>query len=112
MNFAAWPREAPFVHVVLFKLPPDAPQGKRAEMTEEIATVLTPLPTVEALWWGTPADTAAPDRPMVDTDYDVGLMVVFKSKAALDAYLQHPDHVRFAEKWDSYCTLRVFDFEK
>jgi hypothetical protein len=112
MNFPQWPAEAPFVHVVLFKLPPNAPADARSVMEEEIATKLAPLPTVEAIWWGTPADTAAPDRPMVDARYEVGLMVLFKDKPALDAYLEHPDHVRFAQKWDTLCTLRVFDFTR
>ena len=110
MNFPHWPGEAPFVHVVLFKLPPGAPEGTREQLEKEIAAQLAPLPTVEALWWGNPADTAAPDRPMVDAAYDMGLLVLFKDKPSLDAYLEHPDHARFAQKWDSYCTLRVFDF--
>jgi len=112
MRFTDWPAAAPFVHVVLFKLPEDAPVDEaRDELEHEIATLLEHVPGVESLWYGPPADTRTSKRGMVDADYDVGLLVLFRDREALDAYLKHPDHETFAEKWDDYCTVRVFDFE-
>ena len=102
--------DAPFVHVVLFSLPEDAGQHEATEILNEIDTLLRPLPTVHGLWAGSPADTKAPDRPMIDDDYDIGLLVLFENKQGLDDYLEHPDHVVFAKKWDSRCTVRVLDF--
>lgn len=101
---------APFVHIVLFTLPdkPDAPTA--ADILADIDIVLRPLPTVRGIWAGGPADTKLPSRPMVDDDYDVGLLVLFDDKAGLDTYLADPQHTEFAKKWDSICTLRVFDF--
>ncbi|MCC6143178.1 MAG: Dabb family protein [Candidatus Hydrogenedentes bacterium] len=103
-------REAPFVHVVLFKLPAQARPGERDQLLRDIQGQLAPLPTVKSLWCGTPADTKTPGRFMVDTDYDVGLLVLFANREDLEAYLAHPVHAKFAGHYDSYCTLRVFDF--
>jgi hypothetical protein len=99
---------ASFVHVVLFTLPEDAKPGECDQIIEDIDSTLRTLPTVRHLERGVPADTAT--RPIVMTDYDVGLLVVFDDKAGLVEYLQHPDHVAFAQKWDTRCRLRVFDF--
>jgi len=103
-------RESPLVHVVLFTLPSTAAPEDRASLLSDIESKLRPLPTVKGLWAGGPADTKTPDRPVVDQDYDVGLLVLFENKAALESYLDHPEHEAFASKWDTYCTVRVFDF--
>ena len=99
----------PFVHVVLFKLPEGS--SAEAELRTDIDRQLRSLPGVESLVLGSPADTKRPDRPMVDTDYDVGLLITFKSQDALEEYLAHPQHIEFAKKWDGLCELRVFDFQ-
>ena len=101
--------QAPFVHVVLFRLP-EGRVGEREDLERDIGALLRGLPTVRGLWTGTPAQTKSPDRLMVDDEYDVGLMVLFDDRDALEEYLAHPEHVKFAEKWDSVCTVRVFDF--
>lgn len=36
----------------------------------------------------------ASDRPMVDDGFDLGIVVHLRDRAALAAYLAHPDHVR------------------
>jgi hypothetical protein len=102
--------DAPFVHVVLFTLPEQAQPGDRDRLLLDIQDRLAPLPTVKGLWCGCPADTKTPERFIVDTEYDVGLLVLFENRADLEAYLAHPVHATFAAYWDSYCTLRVFDF--
>ncbi len=96
--------------MVLFTLPADATESEADQLLSEINTILRPLPTVRGLWAGTPADTRAPDRPMIDDEYDVGLLALFDDKAGLDAYLSDEAHAIFAAKWDTRCRVRVFDF--
>jgi len=50
------------------------------------------------------------DRPVNDRAWDVGLHLVFESKAAHDAYQDDPDHVRFVdEQKPTWAGVRVFD---
>ena len=50
------------------------------------------------------------NRPVNDQDWDVGLHLVFDSKAAHDAYQDDPDHVRFVdENKPTWAGVRVFD---
>ena len=56
--------------------------------------------------------TVVPDltRPVNDVDWDVGLHLVFESRAAHDAYQTAPDHLRFIEENKaSWKKVRVFD---
>jgi hypothetical protein len=99
------------VHVVLYRIKPDAPPGTREEIRRDVEALLAGLPSVRGLWLGTPAATKKPDRPMVHDDYDLGLVVLFDDLQDLEAYLAHPDHVVFAERHDPRCELRVFDVE-
>ena len=99
---------APFVHVVLFEIHEAADPEDTDALITDIDTLLRPLPTVRHLERGKRADTAV--RPIVLTDYDVGLLVLLDDKAGLDAYLTHPDHVTFATKWAARSRIRVMDF--
>lgn len=49
-------------------------------------------------------------RPVNDLGWDVGLHLVFDSKAAHDSYQDDPDHVKFiAENKPTWAGVRVFD---
>ncbi len=49
-------------------------------------------------------------REVNDTEFDVGLHVVFESRAAHDAYQTHPRHLQFiAENKPHWARARVFD---
>lgn len=102
-------RLASLIHVVLFTLPEGADPGETDTLIDDIDVMLSMLPTVKYLERGTPASTA--ERPIVMTDYDVGLLVMFTNVAELNEYLNHPDHIAFARKWDVRCRIRVIDFE-
>lgn len=56
--------------------------------------ILTGIPGVTGLKSG---QVAASDRPVVDSSYDVGLIVSLEDQAALDSYLAHPLHVHLVE---------------
>ncbi len=50
------------------------------------------------------------DRPVNVRDFDVGLHVVFKNRAAHDEYQTHPRHLQFIEENKStWKSVRVFD---
>ncbi|TWT88577.1 Stress responsive A/B Barrel Domain protein [Pseudobythopirellula maris] len=50
------------------------------------------------------------DRPVNDSEYDVGLHVIFDSKASQDAYQGHERHQQFiAANKESWAQIRVFD---
>lgn len=58
------------------------------------------------------AGTLTPDldRPVNDRDFHVGLHVIFKDRAAHDAYQVSERHQQFiAENKDSWKAVRVFD---
>src|SRR5262245_5518782 len=49
-------------------------------------------------------------RPVNDRDFDVGLHIVFQTKADHDAYQVHPRHEQFvAENKSGWKKVRVFD---
>ena len=50
------------------------------------------------------------DRPVNDRDWDVGLHLVFKTKADHDRYQTHPEHLKFIEEnRETWAKVRVFD---
>lgn len=102
------PKSAPFVHVVLFKSKSATPEADARELVKDIREILAPLPTVKGLWVGSPAPTNT--RPIVDANYDVGILLLFEDQEGLKAYLDHPRHVEFAKKHDTGKEVRVFDF--
>jgi hypothetical protein len=56
--------------------------------------------------------TRTPDlsREVNDKEFDVGLHVVFRDRAAHDAYQTHPRHVQFIEEnKPHWAKVRVFD---
>ena len=50
------------------------------------------------------------EEPVSVKDFDVALHVVFRDKATKEAYLVHPQHVRFVEEnRPHFAKVRVFD---
>lgn len=72
-------------HVVLFKTSPGAPESARQAMIDALAALRHQVPGILDLSVG---------RNFSDRNqgYDVGLVVRFESRAALEAYLPHPAH--------------------
>jgi hypothetical protein len=71
--------------------------------------VLTSIPGVLSLRAGT---AVASNRPIVDSTFDVALVISFSDRAALDSYLIHPLHVQLVEKTLKPLVARilVYDF--
>lgn len=97
------------VHNVFFTLHESSP-ANRQKLVEACRKYLTGHPGEVFFGAGVLCEPLA--RPVNDRDYDVGLLVVFKTLADHDAYQAHPRHVQFIEEQKpTWKKVRVFDTE-
>ena len=75
-------------HIVLIWLKPETSQEARRSI-EAGSRALDQVPGVYNLVVG---NAYPSDRPIVDDSFDLALSMQFNSKAAMDAYVTHPDH--------------------
>lgn len=95
------------VHNVYFTLH-DNSQAARDKLLAACRKYLTGHPGTTFFACGTVADEYA--RPVNDRNYDVGLHVIFESRAAHDAYQVAQRHLDFiAENKENWKQVRVFD---
>jgi hypothetical protein len=94
-------------HNVFFTLH-DASDAAQAKLVQACKTYLSNHPgTVFFACGGRALEL---QRPVNDRDFDVGLHIVFRTKADQDAYQLAPLHDQFiAENKDNWKTVRVFD---
>ncbi|MBI2992693.1 MAG: Dabb family protein [Gammaproteobacteria bacterium] len=84
------PAAADVEHVVLCWLnKPGDTEAARALI--RVSKELRDIPGVQNLVAGPPL---ASERPVVDDSFDVGVVMRFADAAALEEYLNHPEHVR------------------
>ena len=84
------PAPAGIKHVVLCWLeePGNAEHRRRVS---EVSRELVMIPEVQDLAVGTAVPS---ERPIVEDTFDIGLVMTFRDEAALNTYLDHPEHVR------------------
>lgn len=82
------------VHSVFFTLKEGLSEDQKAAFIEQVHTLGT-IDTVRSIHVGTPA--ATPDRPVIQTNYDVGLTVAFDSIEGHDIYQEAQAHHDFIE---------------
>jgi hypothetical protein len=102
---------APYVHVVIFYLKPEAPSGAVQEMIADAHELLAKIPSVRGVQAGRPAAQATPD--LAQKDYQVGLVVLFDNYDGLKTYLDHPLHTKYVEKHGKHVEmkkLQIYDF--
>lgn len=94
-------------HMVYFTLKDRSPQAV-AKLVEDCRKYLSGHPGTVFFAAGTLVEDLA--RPVNQRDWDVALQLVFESRAAHDAYQQHPRHLTFIEEnkanWER---VRVYD---
>jgi quinol monooxygenase YgiN len=98
---------AALAHLVYFKLKDDSPAAVQKQI-ELCKKYLTDHDGTESFAVG----TRTPDllREVNDKEFDVALHVVFKSRAAHDAYQTAPRHLKFIEESKpNWTRARVFD---
>lgn len=93
-------------HHVYFSLENSSPEA-RQNLVAACKKYLADEPGTVFFAVGTPSDL---DRPVNDRDFDVALHVVFKDRAAHDAYQVAEKHQQFiAENKPTWKKVRVFD---
>jgi len=96
-------------HCVYFWLKPELTAAQRAEFRRGVET-LKAIKSAEKISVGVPAGTTR--RPVVDSTYDVALIVECKDVAAEAAYQVDPIHLAFVEKFKTFWTrVQIYDSE-
>ena len=97
-----------FAHHVYFTLQDGSP-AERARFLASCRKHLDGHDGLEVFEVGTLADVAAPANVR---DFHVGMVMIFRDRAAHDAYVDHPRHEKFLdENQAGWAEVRVFDFE-
>jgi stress responsive alpha/beta barrel protein len=96
-------------HCVYFWLKPELTSAQRAEFRAGVES-LKGIKAVAKVSVGTPAATTK--RPVVESSYDIALVVECANLAAEAAYQVDPLHLAFVEKFKSYwARVQIFDSE-
>ena len=96
-------------HCVYFWLKPELTPAQRAEFRRGVET-LKGIKSAEKISVGVPAGTTR--RPVIDSSYDVALIVECKDVAAEAAYQVDPIHLAFVEKFKTFWTrVQIYDSE-
>jgi len=95
------------VHDVFFTLKDDSPEAKQ-ELVAGCKKYLSDQPGTLAMAAGSRVEEL--DREVNDQAFDVALHIVFKDKAAHDAYQKAEKHKKFIEEFKgNWKSVRVFD---
>jgi Stress responsive A/B Barrel Domain len=101
--------KARYVHTVIWYFRDDAPKDEADTLIADAHRLLAKIPSVRGLWIGRPADQATPK--LAQTDYQVGMMLLFDDYAGLKDYLDHELHLEFRAKHAHHAQrVPVFDF--
>src|SRR5262245_664459 len=94
-------------HSVYYWLKEDVSFADRAEL-EKGLRLMTTIPSVVHGFVRTPAPTK---RPVIDSSYSHGLVLVFRDMAGHDEFQSHPAHVAFRDVCARCCgRVLVYDF--
>jgi hypothetical protein len=96
-------------HVVVIWLK-DSGNATHRQMILDESEVLRQIPGVLSLSSGT---VITSERAIVDSSFDVAMIVSFADQAAMDNYLTHPLHVTLVNQTlkPLVAKIRVFDFQ-
>lgn len=96
-------------HTVYFWLKPELTPAQRAEFRRAVEG-LAGIKSVEKVSVGAPA--ATPRRPVIDSSYDIALIVQCKDVAAEAAYQVDPIHLAFVENNKKFWSrVQIYDSE-
>ncbi|MEX0978463.1 MAG: Dabb family protein [Pirellulales bacterium] len=99
--------ESQLAHIVYFTLKDRSPDGVERQL-DACRKYLTGHDGVVYFSVGTLSPDLA--REVNDREFDVGLHVVFRDRAAHDVYQSHPRHVQFIDENKAHwAKVRVFD---
>ena len=96
-------------HYVFFTLHDASPDAVETLIASG-KTLLAPLDGI--VFFGMGSRTGDLSRPVNDTQFDVGLQIVFTDRAAHDRYQELPEHLQFIEhNKENWSQIRVFDID-
>ena len=96
-------------HCVYFWLKPELTPAQRADFRAGVEK-LKGIKAVSKVAIGTPAATTK--RPVVESSYDIALIVECQDVAAEAAYQVDPLHLAFVEKFKTFWTrVQIYDSE-
>ncbi len=97
-------------HVVLMWLK-DPNDGSARQKIIDASESFRQIPGVLDVRHGRPVPST---RPIVDSSFDIGLVITFKDRSALDAYATHPIHVKAAGELIAPSTnqIKVYDIAR
>lgn len=97
----------PLTHSVYFELK-DHSAAKCELLVESCYRLLSPIDGWTSIHAG--VRDAELKREVNDQQFHVGLVVVFESREAHDAYQTHENHLKFIEQnRDNWASVRIFD---
>ncbi len=96
-------------HVVLVWFKQGTTKADIDEVIQETNKLPALIPQVKTMSLGR---AIASDRKMVDDSFDLGIYLTFASQQDMQAYLRHPKHVAFVNKFvkPRLAKLLVYDF--
>jgi len=98
---------ASLTHAVYFELK-DHSAEKCEQLVESCYRLLSSIDGCTSMSAGVRDEEL--DRPVNDQKFHVGLVVIFESRAAHDAYQTHENHLKFLEEnKDNWESVRIFD---
>ena len=77
-------------HIVVFEFMSDAPADTAANVMQALRALPAAIPEIVSL-------DAGENVVKSERNFDLGLIVEFKNRAALDTYIAHPAHVAAVE---------------
>jgi len=96
-------------HYVFFSLH-DATPGAIDAFIASGEALLAPQEGI--VFFGMGPRTQDLNRPVNDTQFDVGLQIIFSDRAAHDRYQEVPEHLKFIEQnKENWSKIRVFDVD-
>ena len=96
-----------FIHTVLFWLKDGTTDSEKKALIKDCRDLLGSITTVQYLAAGEPAGTP---REVVDSSFDVGLVVHFEDSAGHDVYQTAEEHLEFIERnKDIWERVQVYD---
>ena len=96
-------------HYVFFSLHDATPAAIDAFIASGEALL---APQEGIVFFGMGPRTEDLNRPVNDTQFDVGLQIIFSDRAAHDRYQELPNHLKFIEQnRENWSQIRVFDID-
>lgn len=107
---AAGEESGKLVHTVIFYLKKDTPQVAAEALITDAHDLLAKIPSVRLLKVGRRVGKTRPE--LGNTDFQIGLLVLFDDAQGLSQYLEHPKHKEYVGRHQKVLEKVVaYDFE-